>query len=344
MWDIGGWFWAIPADKNQKPLRCEEIRCLIRHQTMERLEGSTLRYRDQGFVPVSDLGGSKRAGWQDPNHLPARPVAAFHGRENKAEDSSLIQLQPTQLLNRQDSKPDGSKIVSGKKQTGKSLLQRWFGPEEAVGIKDAYVEVITQVTNGIRVSGWVLMKNGAADQIEFQGNSGERVQAKVVQREDIAGGFPKIETADQSGFEVMLSDELFWRDDGYQFAIVAKQNGQVVFRCQVSCRAGQELTGSAHSYSRWYFECMKQFLQKFMGRLTGHETAQDDSPPSALSADKLNQESKPANDGYKTLLKFRKQKWEDDISLNHDSTEPFENAIALCPDGTGSVPYSQSAK
>ena len=79
--------WGLPSNYDQKPLRCQEVRCLIRHKELVRLEGSTLRYLDQGFVPVSDLGGNKESGWKDPNHLPARPVAAFHGRASVDEST-----------------------------------------------------------------------------------------------------------------------------------------------------------------------------------------------------------------------------------------------------------------
>ena len=48
-----------------------EIRCLIRHEAVPRIEGSDLRYPDLGHLAAVDLGGGKRAGWSG-GHAPAR--------------------------------------------------------------------------------------------------------------------------------------------------------------------------------------------------------------------------------------------------------------------------------
>ena len=228
--NVGYWWmiWAMPADRTQKPLRCEEVRCVIRHQELVRLEGSKLHYRNQGFIPVSDLGGNKQSGWLDPNNLPARPVAAFHGR---AADGSTEVNSPAQ--------PTQSATLTENGQPRGGILKRLFGGPSKSGILDAYLEVITQQKDAVQVSGWLMLRNGAADCVEFVGDDGHVVKASIQPREDIANSFPRVESAINSGFSGILPDEFFWRKDRYRFAIVAKRNGRVDYRCNVTCRGGQ---------------------------------------------------------------------------------------------------------
>jgi radical SAM protein with 4Fe4S-binding SPASM domain len=73
-----GYWWAIFGLVSEAPrvLRTSEIRCLIRHEEMPRISGSTLSYPDEGRLPVVDLGGYKQAGWKDRRALPVRPALA----------------------------------------------------------------------------------------------------------------------------------------------------------------------------------------------------------------------------------------------------------------------------
>jgi radical SAM protein with 4Fe4S-binding SPASM domain len=71
-----GYWWTVFALSDTDPgrvLRSEEIRCLVRHEPVPRIDGSTLRYPDRGFLPVVDLGGGKQAGWSQANEAPPRP-------------------------------------------------------------------------------------------------------------------------------------------------------------------------------------------------------------------------------------------------------------------------------
>ena len=94
-----------------------------------------------------------------------------------------------------------------------------------------------------------MLTNGASEQIEIVNEAGDSVLATACQRDDIAAAYPNIESTQNAGFEVNLPDEKFWQNDRYQFAIVAKQQGRVAFRCQVTCRSGQDGIGKAHSIS-----------------------------------------------------------------------------------------------
>ena len=72
--NLGYWWVVVAVDPTDTAvaLRTAEIRCMIRHEAMERIAGSTLTYPDQGNLPVVDLGGAKQAGWQN-GVLQARP-------------------------------------------------------------------------------------------------------------------------------------------------------------------------------------------------------------------------------------------------------------------------------
>ena len=240
--NVGYWWmiWAIPSDSQVQPLRCSEVRCLIRHQDLVRLEGSSLRYSDQGFIPVSDLGGNKREGWQNPNHLPARPVAAFHGRAGKPQ-------QVVELGNRATAQVHAGLSQSSVGQKG--FFDRLFSRPKESGVKDAYLEVMSQQSNALCISGWILLKQGAADSIEIV-QEGGCVVAEVCDRADIEAAFPKIESAIRAGFSAVLPDETFWKGDRYRFSIVAKRGKRVEFRCNVSCTAGQgEVANEATAHS-----------------------------------------------------------------------------------------------
>jgi glutamate-1-semialdehyde 2,1-aminomutase len=95
-----GYWWALFAICAQEPdrvLRSAEIRCLVRHEDIARLEESTLRYPDQGHLPLADLGGEKQAGWIEPLGLPPRPrtgprrapsVSGQRHRRRRQEDAA----------------------------------------------------------------------------------------------------------------------------------------------------------------------------------------------------------------------------------------------------------------
>jgi radical SAM protein with 4Fe4S-binding SPASM domain len=71
-----GYWWAVFGLSEERILRTSEIRCLIRHEDIPRVTGSTLPYPDEGRMPVVDLGGDKRSGWSDRASLPSRPQLA----------------------------------------------------------------------------------------------------------------------------------------------------------------------------------------------------------------------------------------------------------------------------
>jgi radical SAM protein with 4Fe4S-binding SPASM domain len=81
--NLGYWYaiFAPSARDGQRVLRSAEIRCLIRHEVVPRIAGSTLRYGNQGFLPVADLGGDRQPGWTVRDVL-ERPVAGEFATQN----------------------------------------------------------------------------------------------------------------------------------------------------------------------------------------------------------------------------------------------------------------------
>ncbi len=74
---------------------------------------------------------------------------------------------------------------------------------------------------------------------------------------------------------------------------------------------------------------MKQILRKYLMKLWGEKENCKAAPePNDAPAPTESSDIDRTDNDRQSFLRFRKLKWEDDISLNHDSTEPFENAIS----------------
>jgi radical SAM protein with 4Fe4S-binding SPASM domain len=72
-----GYWWtpfAVLADDSRRALRAVELRCVVRHEPIERLAGSTLTYPDEDARPFADLGGAMSAGWTERESLQERPL------------------------------------------------------------------------------------------------------------------------------------------------------------------------------------------------------------------------------------------------------------------------------
>ena len=71
-----GYWWVVLGSSAVRPgrtLRSPQIRCLVRHERIERIRGSNLRYPDLGHLAPVDLGGGKDAGWTDGHAPQSRP-------------------------------------------------------------------------------------------------------------------------------------------------------------------------------------------------------------------------------------------------------------------------------
>ena len=70
-----GWWWAVfeLGPDGSPRARSAESRCLIRHEHMPRIAGSTLNYPDNGRPAELYLGGARRVGWTERSDPPPRP-------------------------------------------------------------------------------------------------------------------------------------------------------------------------------------------------------------------------------------------------------------------------------
>ncbi len=91
-----GWWWALFAmsdDKAESHLRSEEVRCLIRHEEIPRVEGSTLGYADGGHLSPTYLGGRRQVGWRERGTPPPRPDLRAKG---EVAQSRHIRMRPAE--------------------------------------------------------------------------------------------------------------------------------------------------------------------------------------------------------------------------------------------------------
>jgi radical SAM protein with 4Fe4S-binding SPASM domain len=83
--NLGYWWsvFALPPDGVGPLLRSSEIRCLIRHEEIPRVEESTLRYPDEGRLPETYLGKGRAIGWTERAKLPVRPPVRAKRKHNR---------------------------------------------------------------------------------------------------------------------------------------------------------------------------------------------------------------------------------------------------------------------
>jgi radical SAM protein with 4Fe4S-binding SPASM domain len=82
-----GYWWAVIGFCSDRPapvVRSSEVRCLIRHEPIARIEGSRLEYPDEGHFPAVYLGGERQVGWTERGSLPDRPPLSGAGAPKPA--------------------------------------------------------------------------------------------------------------------------------------------------------------------------------------------------------------------------------------------------------------------
>jgi radical SAM protein with 4Fe4S-binding SPASM domain len=79
--NLGQWWtvFATGPGETAPDRRAAEIRCIVRHEHMPRVPGSTLGYSDEGHVPAIYLGGERQVGWTDRQTEPPRPRVSGEG-------------------------------------------------------------------------------------------------------------------------------------------------------------------------------------------------------------------------------------------------------------------------
>jgi radical SAM protein with 4Fe4S-binding SPASM domain len=222
--NVGYWWmvWGVPTNPDQQTVRLTSTRCFIKHQSLPRIEGSELRYHDQGFVPITDLGGAKKVGWSDQNQVPERPTVAaaeLSKPANPAIQSLVVPSngdQPSNVLSRMIGKVLGSQVK--------------LRPI----VLDGYIDSFEQADDALQIRGWLLLQDGAADSIEIVSRQDETLKVSPMDRPDLMTAFPKVARANQAGYQAVLPDDQFWVTDHYEFYIVAKRGTMEAFRCLVT--------------------------------------------------------------------------------------------------------------
>jgi radical SAM protein with 4Fe4S-binding SPASM domain len=82
--NVGYWWTAFAfrwdlEEPNAPPVARTEVRCLVRDEPLPRIEGSRLRYPDEGHFPGVYLGGQRQVGWTERGKLPERPPLSGSG-------------------------------------------------------------------------------------------------------------------------------------------------------------------------------------------------------------------------------------------------------------------------
>jgi radical SAM protein with 4Fe4S-binding SPASM domain len=82
--NVGYWWYVVGTYGGEVVSRTAEARCFIRDEPIARIDGSRLKYPDEGhFAPVY-LGGNREVGWTERGKLPSRPPLSGVGATNGA--------------------------------------------------------------------------------------------------------------------------------------------------------------------------------------------------------------------------------------------------------------------
>jgi acetylornithine/succinyldiaminopimelate/putrescine aminotransferase len=106
-------------------------------------------------------------------------------------------------------------------------------------LASGFVELLEEVGDDLRVGGWMLLEDGAADAVEMVSRSGQTVRAVVLQRSDLAGSFEHLRRAEDAGYGAVLPARDFARADAWEFTIRAVRGGRTAFACKVTRGRGR---------------------------------------------------------------------------------------------------------
>lgn len=232
--NAGYWWnvWIRPKNEVKFIYRLAESCCLFAHEHLERIPGSTLKYAQQGELPILDLGVGKKQGWDDQNILPARPTTTnkFGNQVKKTSDQT----------------PEQSHLIGSLASGSKSIDKHFDGNmnkplETSAGITkhpkvlDGWVEQFVPRDNFVYVVGWLLLKQQSFEKIDvFTTATSKLLQTKQIQRPDLQKGFPSIEGAEKCGFEIKLKKKDIQLDNSeFSFDICPKVNNEIICRVPV---------------------------------------------------------------------------------------------------------------
>ena len=83
--NVGYWWGVIGLDSGGTPIaRSRQLRCLIAHEQLPRVAGSTLRYANERKFTTVYLGGKRDLGFAEQGVLPSRPPLVNSGPSNQS--------------------------------------------------------------------------------------------------------------------------------------------------------------------------------------------------------------------------------------------------------------------
>lgn len=248
-----GYWWNIWVESDERPntvFRLPDCSVLIRHQSLPRIQGSTLKYGKEGGLPIIDLGASKQLGWMLQHNVPGRPEIKSSSSKQAAQSSNENSIHQNNSK-KQTSVPAGSPSSTHDHQQNKNLNVntnsiwnrfRQLLSQDSVqerdkfnrAVVDGYIDQLTVVGDWIYMVGWILFKDGAPDKVELVAGDGSFYKARPINRPDLAANFPELETAADSGFEVKVKRDKVFDSEGYSFQLHAYRGDQVTSQVTVS--------------------------------------------------------------------------------------------------------------
>ena len=134
---------------------------------------------------------------------------------------------------------------SNKNQTAPSVLptggdMHGIQALQATGFLDQIMDI---QGDNVVVSGWILLDSGAPDSVQLQNETGDSVDAEMVERPGLRNAFPHHNRAEWAGFRARVRREMLTDEGDLKFSILANQSGQTRYRCVVNVQEGQQFSG-----------------------------------------------------------------------------------------------------
>jgi hypothetical protein len=104
---------------------------------------------------------------------------------------------------------------------------------------NGFIETLAEVTDGLRVTGWLLIDDGAPERIELAPSSGTAIYAEQGQRPDVGASLPEVDDVGACGFMALLPRSDFAATGDWDFELRAFRDGTAVLKCPVTRPQGR---------------------------------------------------------------------------------------------------------
>jgi acetylornithine/succinyldiaminopimelate/putrescine aminotransferase len=100
-------------------------------------------------------------------------------------------------------------------------------------ISTGYIEELRLQGSELAVAGWAILKEEAADRVEFVAPDGKTVVAQGVDRPDLAEAYPLVRDAETAGYVGLLPAEFVAGEESFEFTIRLYRLERLTFICRV---------------------------------------------------------------------------------------------------------------